>query len=392
MVYSHARVYSSDVQPFGKENEQQSPKKPHTTARPLSLRDAGTSKVKWREVSPSDPASTSAATRTNLSDTKASFPERAGSPGDDGGESEGRSASSSPEQSSPSLLGGSSSPRKPHQSNSSSSSRRQQQHGASSTSTPVNMTHSLFARTPATGHVAVTTSVSMLKSAIPPSDSQFSLDVSQSAPLSPELCPLTTPTQKPHPPPEAVPAGSTIIKPPSKDALAMNVNCGVVPITPGVPSVNKILKDRRRWMKIDGQSPVPEKTAAPASYNDQPSVRKEVRVGGKRGQEEVNFEDEDEHVLPQSKVNRLNDTVASHAVDDDQTRLEYEHVVDSSSSEEEEEGEGGDSPMSPVLIYPKSSAPSRSSDATSVSASQAWGITTNDESYRSAPHKSGHYT
>ena len=123
-------------------------------------------------------------------------------------------------------------------------------------------------------------------------------------------------------------------------------------------------------MKIDGQSPVPEKTAAPALCNDQPSVRKEVRVGGKRGQEEVNFEDEDEHVLPQSKVNRLNDTAASHTVDDDQTRLEYEHVVDSSSSEEEEEEE----------------------DATSVSAFQAWGITTNDESYRSAPHKSGYYT
>ena len=135
-------------------------------------------------------------------------------------------------------------------------------------------------------------------------------------------------------------------------------------------------------MKINGQSPAPEKkTAAPASYDDQPSVRKEVRVGGKRGQEEVNFEDEDEHILPHSKVNRLNDTAALHAVDDDHTRLEYEHVVDSSSKEEEgegeegEEGEGGDSPMSPVLVYPKSSAPSRSSDAaTSVSAT---------------PHKSG---
>ena len=368
MVYSHTRGYSSDVQPFGEENEQQSPKKHYSTTRPLSLRDAGTSKIKWREVSPSDPMSTSAATRTNLSDTKASFPERAGSPGDGGDESEGTSASSSPEQSSPSLLGGSSSPRKPHQSNSSSSSRWQQ-HDASSTSTPVNMTHSLFARTPATGHVAVTTPVSMLKSAIPPSDSQFSLDVSQSAPLSPELCPSTTPTHKPHPPPEAVPAGSTIFKPPSKNTPAMSINCGVVPITPGVPSVNKILKGRRRWMKI-------EKTAAPASYGDQPSVRKEVRVGGKRGQEEVNFEDEDEHILPQSKVNRLNDTAALHAVDDDQTRLDYEHVVDSSSEEEEgEEGEGGDSPMSPVLVYPKSSAPGRSSDAaTSVS---------------TTPHKSG---
>ena len=386
MFYSHARVYSSDVRLFGEENEQ-SPKKPHTTARPLSLRDTGASKIKWREVSSSNLASTSA-TSSNLSDTKAS-PERTDSPGGGGG-SEGSSASSSPEQSSPSLLGASNSPWKLQQSNSSSSSRQQQQQHTSSASTPVNMTHSLFARTPAASHV-VTTPVSMLKSAIPPSDSQFSLDISQSAPLSPELCPLTTPTQKPHPPPppppQAISASSTVLKPPSKDTpiRSHGTDCSVVPITPGVPSVNKILKGRKRWMRIAAS----EKTAALASNDEQTSVRKAISVGGKRGQEQVDFEDED--ILPQSKVHRLastDDTATSHTVDDDHTRLEYEPVMDSS-----EEEEGDDSPMSPILVYPmakptpEAAAASRSSDTTSVTAIQGQG-TANSQSIRSTPQKS----
>jgi hypothetical protein len=167
----------------------------------------------------------------------------------------------------------------------------------------------------------------------------------------------------------------------------MSVNCSVVPITPGVPSVNKILKGRRRWMKIDDQSPPSEKTAAPASRRDQTSARKAVRVGDKRGQDQASLEDE--NILPQSKVHRLasmNDTAASHTVDDDHTRLDYEHVMD--SSEEEEEEGGDDSPMSPVLVYPKSTAktaPGRSSGTTSA---QGQGITTNDMTYRSTPHKS----
>lgn len=375
MVYSHAHAYSSDVRPFGEENEQ-SPKK-NTTARPLSLRDAGASKIKWREVSSTSLASTSA-TSSNVSDTKAS-PNKAGSP-----ESEGTSTSSSPEQSSPSLLGASNSPWKLQQSNSSSSRQMQQ---SSSIFTPVNMTRSLFAKTPAANHgsVVMTTPVSILKSAIPPSDTQFSLDVSQSAPLSPELCPLTTPTQKPHPPPQAIPASSAILKPPSKGTFipSGSVDCSVVPITPGVPSVNKILKGRKRWMRIDDQSP------ALSLYDEQTSVR-ELTSGGKRGQEQVDFEDED--ILPQSKVHRLasmNDTAASHTVDDDHTRLEFEPVMDSS-----EEEEGDDSPMSPILIFPKSTAKattaaataSRISDTTSVSSVQGQGMA-NNQSYSSAPQK-----
>lgn len=396
IVYSHARVYSSDVHPFEDENEQ-SLKKSHT--RPLSLRDAGTSKVKWRELSSSNLASSS--TSSNLSETKALSPERvAGSPDGGGGrDSNGTSASSSPEQSSPSLLGASNSPWKLQQSNSSSSSRQLQEHTASSISTPVNMTHSLFAKTPIASRVVTTTPISMLKSAIPPSDSQFSLDVSQTAPLSPELCPLTTPTQKTHPPPpprETIPASSAILKPPSKDTPTISsVNCSVVPITPGVPSVNKILKGRRRWMKIHDQSPDSEKTAVVASHDERTSaVRETVSVGGKRSQEQVNFEDED--ILPRSKVHRLasmNDTAASHTVDDDHTRLEYEHIMD--SSEEEFEGEGDNSPMSPVLVS-TTPAPatatvtaSRSSNGnTSVIASQSQGTTANNQSYRSTPRKS----
>ena len=387
MVYSHAHVYSSDVRLFGEENEL-SPKKAHTTARTLSLRDNRVSKIKWREVSSSNLASTSA-TSSNLSDTKAS-PERTDSPGG-GAESEGTSASSSPDQSSPSLLGASSSPWKLQPSNSSSSSRQQQQH-TPSTSTPVNMTHSLFARTPAAGRV-VTTPVSMLKSAIPPSDSQFSLDVSQSAPLSPELCPLTTPTQKPYcpPPSRVVPASGTVLKAPSKDTPipSHGADCSVVPITPGVPSVNKILKGRKRWMKIAAS----EKTAALASHDEHTSARKAIGVGGKRGQEHVDFEDED--ILPQSKVHKLasmDDTATSHTVDDDHTRLEYEPVMDSS-----EEEEGDDSPMSPILVYPANLAKltpeaaatsrPRSSDTTSVTTVQGQG-TANSQSIRSTPQKS----
>lgn len=398
MVYSHARAYSSDVRPFVDENEQ-STKKAYGTTRPLSLRDAGTSKVKWREVSSSNLASTSAAS-SRLSNTKASSssPERAaGSPDSHGGgESEGTSASSSPDQSSPSLLGASNSPWKLPQSNSS-----RQQHAASPTTTPMNMTHSLFARTPAeaAGRVVVSTPVSMLKSAIPPSDSQFSLDVSQSAPLSPELCPLTTPAQKPHPPPTFIPVSSSILKPPSKDTPgpAVTANCSVVPITPGVPSVNKILKGRRRWMEIDDQSHASGKTGALASHDEQTSVRQPVSVGGKRGQEQVDFEDED--ILPQSKVNRLsssvnNAAVSSHTVDDDHTRLEFEHVMDSSEEEED------DSPMSPVLVYPRNTAKpapvaataSRNSDTTtttSATAIQGRGTnTSNLQSYSPSPKKS----
>ena len=381
MVYSHARAYSSDVRPFGEENEQ-SPKK--NTTRPLSLRDAGANKVKWKEVSSTSLTSTSA-TSSNLSDTKPplSSPDKTGSPGGD--ESEGTSASSSPEQSSPSLLGASNSPWKLQQSNSSSSRQLQQ---SSSTSTPVNVTHSLFARTNH-GSVVMTTPVSMLKLAIPPSDSQLSLDVSQSAPLSPELCPLITPTQKTHPPPpKAIPAGSAISMPPSKDTPVPSgsVDCSVVPITPGVPSVNKILQGRKRWTRIDNQSPASEKTAAAlASSDEQISARKSIS-GGKRGQEQVDFEDED--ILPQSKVHRLtsmNDTAASHTVNDDHTRLEYEQVMDSS-----EEEEGDDSPMSPVLVYPKSTArtatAAATSDTTSVSAVQGQGMA-NNQSYRSTPQK-----
>ena len=148
-------------------------------------------------------------------------------------------------------------------------------------------------------------------------------------------------------------------------------------------------------MKIHDQFPDSEKTAVVASHDERTSaVRETVSVGGKRSQEQVNFEDED--ILPQSKVHRLasmNDTAASHTVDDDHTRLEYEHVMD--SSEEEFEGEGDDSPMSPVLVS-TTPAPatatvtaSRSSDGnTSVIASQSQGTTANNQSYRSTPRKS----
>ena len=379
VVYSHARTYTSHIRPFGEESDQ-SPKRTHLS-RPLSLRDAGANKVKWKEVSSSNTASTSA---SNLSDTKPPpSPDRTASPSDD---SEGTSATSSPEQSSPSLLCASNSPWKLQQSNSSSS--RQQQ--SSSTSTPVNMTHSLFARTPAagpSGSVVMTTPVSMLKSAIPQSDSQFSLDVSQSAPLSPELGPLITPVQKPQLLPNTTPASSARLKPPSTDlpiCISNNpvhsVDRSVVPITPGVRSVNKILNGRKRWM-IPGQSPALENTAATVHVADeQTSARK---ANGKRGQEQVDFEDED--ILPHSKVYRLNDTAASsHAMDDDHTRLEYEPVVDSSSEEE------GDSPMSPGLLNPRHTATvtmaARSNDSTSSVTVQ--GQTANNQlSSKSSPWK-----
>ena len=354
VVYSHACARSSDVSPFEGVNEQ-SPKKTHAS-RPLSLRDAGASKVKWREVSSSSLPSTSG----NSSNTKTPpfSPTGKAASRSDNDDAESKSTSSSPEQCSPSLLCASSSPWRLQQSNcsSSSSSRQQQQY---SSSTPVNMIRSMLAKTPASS-VIVTTPTSMLKSAIPASDSQFSLDLSQSAPLSPELCPSATPSLKPRPSSKGTPSSNASVKPPSKDTLSsvnpsQSGDCNVVPITPGVPTVKRILQGHKRWLRALPEPLVAcerNDAVASGSYDEQTLVKR--ASSSKRGQDEIDFEDED--ILPQSKVHRLssiNSTSDSQTgVDEDHTRLECEPATLDSSKEEEED----DCPMSPVLLYPKSTA------------------------------------
>ena len=383
MVYSHAHAYDSHIRPF----EDESPKRPHT-GRPLSLRDGGSNKVKWKEVN--IPASTSASSG-NLSETKLpTSPDKMTPPhhhDDDG--SETASSSSSPEQTSPSLLRASNSPWKVTRSNSSNTSLQQQQQ-LSTPSTSVDMTHSLFARTPAAvDHVASSvvtmTPVSTLKSHIPQSDSQFSLDVSQSIPLSPELCPMTNQSHKPPTHGGAVKKQTTDdpeTNPSPPDPLSNGkktphgVDCSVLPITPGVPSVNKILSRQKGWPPVPGLSPVSER--APVTSDD--SLR---NVSGKRRQDQVDSEDED--ILPQSKVHKLTsecDTVET-CMCEDETRLDQEHM-DSS-----EDREYSDSAMSPVMLYhtsTTSTSAARSSNAMSSSVTDEPKGTVKESSCAPQPH------
>ena len=331
VVYSHAHDYGSleerniIMSPSQRRNQSSNSSGGN---RPLSLRDGGSGKIKWKEVS------SSLASSGTLSETRLSLsPEKLVSPQCDSGST---SASSSPEVSSPSLLGSSSSPWKDQHSSSAS-----KQH---SSSTPVNMTQSLFAKTPAVrqsvtvgvGSVAVTTPVSMLKSAIPHSDSQLSFDVSQSAPLSPELCP---PTNHLHKRKRKQIMKASLVEPSSGVAAnsPLSADPSVVPITPGVPSVNKILMGQKGWMT--GRGRLAKMTTAADKLSS-------LRSGsGKRGQDQVEFEDED-ILPPKSKVHKhasMQDTAASF-VDDDQTRIE--EMEDASPSPDEEDS--GDA-MSPVL-------------------------------------------
>ena len=278
----------------------------------LSLRDGGSNKVKWREVSSELASLTNSG--DDLSETRLpSSPDKLGSPHHD---SEGTSTTSSPDQSSPSLLGTSSSPRKQQRFSFSGTSQHQ-------SSTSVNVTQSLFAKTPVAGtNVTVatvkTTPVSALKSVIPQSDSQFSLDVSQSAPLSPELCPPVIQLHK-HPlsAKRKTTGGCEMdLFSAIKGQSPHIVDRSVLPITPGVPSVNKILeRDNKGWVMVTSSE----------------------RATVKRGQDQVDFEDED--ILPQSKMHRLtsmDDTAAnSYYIDDEHTRLEVQEGVALSGDEEE---------------------------------------------------------
>ena len=317
---------------------EQSPdrKKVSGSSKLLSLRDGGSNKVKWREVSSALASLTNSG--DSLSETRLSSPpDKLGSPNQD---SESTSTSSSPDQSSPSLLGASGSPRKQQRSSSCGPSQHQ-------SSTPVNLTQSLFAKTPvttanvtvATVSVVKTTPVTVLKSAIPQSDSQFSLDVSQSAPLSPELCAPTI--RHPLPAKRKTAGGSEVDL--SSAVMGHIVDHGVLPITPGVPSVNKILeKDNNGWMMIHAL-PITASKRITVTSDTLASVRNVS--GGKRGQDQVDFEDED--ILPQSKVHRLtsmDETAAnSYYVDEDHTRLEVQEGVVSSGDEEEA--------VSPIILH-----------------------------------------
>lgn len=338
---SHTCTCDPHINP-PEDRSEQSPdrKKVSGNSKLLSLRDGGSNKVKWREVSSVLASLTNSG--DNLSETRLpSPPEKLGSSCHD---SESTSTSSSPDQSSPSLLGASSSPRKQQRSSTSGPSQHQ-------SSTPVNLTQSLFAKTPvaranvtvAAVSVVKTTPVSTLKSAIPQSDSQFSLDVSQSAPLSPELCPLTIQHSLPAKRQKTTGTSEMDLSSAIMGQSPHAVDRSVLPITPGVSSVNKILeRDNKGWMMVHAY-PVTSSNRTTVTSDTLSLVRNVT--GGKRGQNQVDFEDED--ILPQCKVHRLtsmDETAAnSYYMDDDHTRLEVQEGVALSGDEEEA--------MSPIIPH-----------------------------------------
>lgn len=350
VFYSHTHKYNSLPRPLEERNERSPNMRrlptTNTTGRPLSLRDSGPSKVKWKETS-SSLASTSSSSGSP-SETRLSLsPDKTVSPHHD---SNSTSTSSSPEQSSPSLLGSSSSPWKVQHSSSSTPSSRQP---FSTPVTSVNVSQSLFPKTPASvslgaGSVVLTTPVSMLKAAIPQSDSQLSFDVSQSAPLSPELCPSTNQLHN-HPiTKQKKITNVSSVKQTSKftDSSPHSVDQNVVPITPGVPSVNKILGGKKRFMTAhDSMGSLATSTITAGKVLSLGSI--------KRRQDQVDSDNED--ILPKSKVRRpssIQDDAAA-CVDDDQTRID--EVEEMEPVEDEEEIADA---LSPVMLYPTRSTAS----------------------------------
>ena len=333
MIYSHAHTCNKVVSPFQDGSSLSSGSRTsHNTSlsgsRPLSLREGAAGKVKWKEIS-SSPVSASTSSTNSSATCLSPSPNKPSSPPHDSDSD----PASSPEQLSPSLLRASNSPWKLQRSNQSAA-----------TPAPVSASPSLFPRTPAAGYteVVITTPISSLKPAIPQSDSQFSLDVSQSIPPSPELCKQVN--GAPIPTKQLVRCAGL----PSTSVTPHSVGRCVVPITPGVLSVDKILRGEERWRAVSGHSGV---TAGKVNL-----------LTGKREAERVDFEDED--ILPQSKVHKL-DGPAALMVDDDQTMLQEETDMASPEPVDEEEEE---SAVSPLLLYHTSSVTSRKNGSTHTAA------------------------